>query len=47
MYLSVSEKAPAARQLYESAGFVVWGLEPDCIRYQGESTREYHLALEL
>lgn len=47
VYLSVSEKTPVAKQLYESAGFVVWGLEPDCIRYGGESAREYHLMLEL
>lgn len=47
VYLSVSEKAVAAKQMYESAGFVVWGVEPDCIRYQGESAREYHLAMEL
>lgn len=47
LYLSVSEKTPAAKRLYESAGFIVWGLEPDCIRYMGESAREYHLSLAL
>lgn len=47
VYLSVSEKTPNAQRLYESAGFVVWGLEPDCIRYAGESVQEYHLALAL
>ena len=46
-YLSVSEKTPDAKGLYESVGFVVWGLEPDCIRVAGESAREYHLWLSL
>jgi ribosomal protein S18 acetylase RimI-like enzyme len=44
-YLSVSEKTPQAKRLYESVGFTVWGLEPDCIRVDGESAREYHLWL--
>lgn len=47
VYLSVSEKTPEAKRLYESAGFVVWGLEPDCVRYEGQSVREYHLSLVL
>lgn len=47
VYLSVSEKTPNAKRVYESVGFVVWGLEPDYIRYAGESAREYHLALKL
>lgn len=47
VYLSVSEKTPGARRLYESAGFTVWGLEPDAMRYREESAREYHLAMEL
>ena len=47
VYLSVSERHPEAKSLYESLGFVVWGLEPDCIRIAGESAREYHLSLSL
>jgi ribosomal protein S18 acetylase RimI-like enzyme len=47
VYLSVSERTPNAKRLYETAGFKVWGVEPDCIRYAGESAREYHLALAL
>jgi hypothetical protein len=47
VYLSVSEKTPGAKRLYEAAGFVVWGLEPNCIRYGGVSASEYHLALAL
>ena len=46
-YLSVSEKTPEAKRLYESAGFSVWGVEPDCIRVDGESAREYHLSLSI
>lgn len=46
-YLGVSEKTPGAKRLYESAGFTVWGLEPDCIRVNGESAREYHLSIRL
>jgi len=47
VYLSVSEKTPGAKRLYESSGFIVWGVEPDCIRYGGESVREYHLAMSI
>lgn len=47
VYLSVSEKTADARRLYESVGFSVWGFEPDCIRYRGESAGEYHLSLML
>lgn len=47
VYLSVSERTPDAKRLYESVGFVVWGVEPDCIRFAGESAREYHLSLPL
>ncbi|MDX1562331.1 MAG: GNAT family N-acetyltransferase [Gammaproteobacteria bacterium] len=44
VYLSVSEKTPGAKRLYEAHGFVAWGLEPDCIRYGGEAAHEYHMA---
>jgi len=47
VYLSVSEKTPGAKRLYESAGFVVWGLEPDCMRHEGEPACEYHLSLSM
>ena len=47
VYLSVSERKPEAKLLYESVGFVEWGLEPDFIRVAGESTREHHLSLRL
>jgi RimJ/RimL family protein N-acetyltransferase len=47
LYLSVSERKPEARQLYESRGFVVWGFEKDFLRYAGESAGEYHLTLAI
>lgn len=45
--LGVSESATAARNLYESSGFEVWGIEPDAIRFQGRSECEYHMRLAL
>ena len=45
--LSVSSAAPAARRLYERAGFVVWGHERDALRVGDERTDELHMALEL
>ena len=47
VHLSVSSSAPAARRLYERAGFAVWGSEPDALRVGGESFVEHHLALRL
>ena len=47
VYLSVSERTPNAKRLYEAAGFEVWGIEPNRIRHGGESAREYHLSLSL
>ncbi len=45
--LSVSETANAAKRLYESGGFRAWGTEPDALRVDGCSAREYHMALSL
>lgn len=45
--LSVNESATAARHLYETAGFTVWGVEPDAMRIHGRSEREHHMALSL
>lgn len=47
MYLSVSEASIAARGLYESLGFVAWGVEPDCLRWEGSSYAESHMGLAL
>jgi len=46
-HLAVSSAAPAARHLYEQAGFVVWGTEPDALRSEGHAVAEYHMALDL
>ena len=47
VHLSVSESAAAARQLYESAGFETWGVEPDAVRFEGRSASERHMRLSL
>ena len=47
VHLSVSSAAPAARRLYERAGFEVWGTEPDALRYGGQAVVEHHMALAL
>lgn len=41
--LSASERAHSAIRLYESLGFVRWGVEPDAIRIDGESAAEIYL----
>jgi ribosomal protein S18 acetylase RimI-like enzyme len=43
--LSVSDTQPAARGLYESLGFRVWGSEPLALRHAGRVVTEHHLAL--
>lgn len=35
IHLGVSDLSPEARALYESAGFVTWGVEPRALRFQG------------
>lgn len=45
--LSVAETAKAARRLYESEGFAVWGVEPDAIRHGPDSVAEYQMRLVL
>jgi RimJ/RimL family protein N-acetyltransferase len=45
--LSVSNNAPAARALYDSLGFIPWGVEPDCLRIDGRSYSEVHMSLRL
>ena len=44
VHLGVSSAAPAARHVYEAAGFEVWGAEPEALRHGGESIVEYHMA---
>ena len=45
--LSVTDAAPAARRLYERAGFTVWGREEDALRHEGRSVADYRMALKL
>lgn len=44
--LSVSERAPAARALYESLGFKAWGTQPHAMRIGGESAAEHFMQVE-
>lgn len=43
--LGCSENSTAARALYESLGFKVWGTEPDAIRVGGRVYNELHMSL--
>jgi ribosomal protein S18 acetylase RimI-like enzyme len=47
LQLGVSETAPGARALYEAAGFVAWGEQPDALRDGGRRVAETHMALDL
>jgi GNAT superfamily N-acetyltransferase len=45
--LGVTDAASEARRVYERAGFVSWGREPDALRWAGESVEQEHMALDL
>ena len=45
--LCVTSAATDARRLYERAGFVVWGTEPDALRQGGTSVVDHHMALRV
>jgi len=47
LHISVTDAAPAARHLYERAGFEVWGSEPDALRHEGRTVTEHHMLLHL
>src|SRR5438876_815981 len=47
LQLSVTEAAPGAKRLYETAGFRLWGQEPRALNWKGRFVDEYHLVLEL
>lgn len=47
IHLSVSEASPHALRVYESLGFAVWGVEPDCLRVGGRGYTEHHLHLRV
>jgi RimJ/RimL family protein N-acetyltransferase len=45
--LGVTDDAPVAKRLYESAGFRLWGREPRSLRWKGRFVDEHHFALDL
>lgn len=45
--LSVTEAAPAAKRLYEAAGFRSWGRERRALQWGGRFVDEDHMALDL
>jgi RimJ/RimL family protein N-acetyltransferase len=47
IFLGVTAAAPAARRLYERAGFEIWGTEPDALRQGNQSVVEHRMALRL
>jgi len=47
VHLSVTEAAPGARRLYESAGFEVWGSEPEGMRHGDRALLEHHMIRRL
>lgn len=47
IFLGVTTAAPAARHLYERAGFEIWGTEPDALREGNTSVVEHRMALRL
>lgn len=47
LHISVTDAAPAARHLYESAGFEVWGSEADALSHEGRTVTEHHMVLRV
>ena len=47
LQLSATDAAPAARRLYEAAGFQQWGREPRALHWDGRFVDEYHFVLRL
>lgn len=45
--LTVTDAAPAARKLYEQAGFELWGTHPDALRHEGRSVSDCHMLLRI
>ena len=45
--LDVTTGAPAARRLYERAGFQSWGTRADALRHEGHVVDEHHMALQI
>jgi GNAT superfamily N-acetyltransferase len=47
LHVCVTSAAPEAKSLYESSGFVSWGVEPDALCHHGEFVTYFHLAMRL
>jgi len=47
LQLTVTEAAPHAKRLYETAGFRPWGQAPRALHWKGRFVDEYHLVLEV
>lgn len=45
--LTVTAHNLAARKLYEQCGFLLWGTEPDSVRWQGERWSKLHFSRPL
>lgn len=45
--LGVTDDAADARRVYARAGFVVWGVEVDALRFEGRAVAEEHMALRV
>jgi ribosomal protein S18 acetylase RimI-like enzyme len=47
LQLSVTDSGTAAKHLYETAGFRIWGTEPRALHWNGRFVTEHHLTLDL
>ncbi|MGH9203991.1 MAG: GNAT family N-acetyltransferase [Vicinamibacterales bacterium] len=47
VHLGVAESNAPAVHLYESLGFVAWGMEPDALQIDGGLIAERHMVLDL
>jgi len=45
--LDVTSAAPAAKRLYERAGFQFWGTRREALRHEGHVVDEHHMALQI
>lgn len=45
VHLVVSGRTPIARQLYQSLGFTLWGIEPAALRINGELVDDEHMMM--